>query len=141
MSKCVGCEKEAPQYCNWCSWDCNVATHIREGGKVHTPNGLPIGCICVDGNLYEIEHGDHPDYKFPVKIEYIGKEDIPESERWETHALIWFDDCVALTLYECCYFMWNRSTGDQILTGIPSIPFIPQWRLADTSLRGPNEVD
>lgn len=97
----------------------------QNGGKVHTPNNLPVGSIDRDGNMWEHEHGDHPDYKFPVDAEYCGpEEDAPhfvngegkrstdceemnDSLRHETHALIYTDGHIALTLYECTYALWD----------------------------------
>ena len=111
MNLCHFCHKEAPQYHNYCSWECHVNEAKANGGQTYLPNGLPVGCIRHDGNMYEHEHGDHPDYKFPVTIEFIGKkpEDLPEwdhSYSDETHALIYCDGWVAITMYEHCYAMW-----------------------------------
>lgn len=92
------------------------------GGKVVCPNGLPIRCIRYDHTMLEHEHADHPNYKFPVVAEYI--KDIEEvthrdedgSILWcsspQTHALIYSDDDVALTLYEYCHAMWSVRTGE-----------------------------
>jgi len=65
--------------------------------------------------MLECGHGDHADYLFPVEV--VGA-DHPEdvaagAPRFpETHALIYTDGQVALTLYECCYFMWRASDGE-----------------------------
>jgi hypothetical protein len=100
-----------------------------EGGKLITPNNLPVRCIMADGSMLEVAHGDHPDYKFPVEIEYIGpvtdalREDLlggeePESDDKvrdmfsEVHALIYTDGTVALTMYECNYAIWSIRTGE-----------------------------
>lgn len=117
------------KYVNYCSWECGVEIAKTEGGQVFTPNGLPIRCIRHDGNMYEHEHGDHQDYKFPVDVEFQG--DITEDHRkdfemmcgrpakddgevrdmnGQTHALIYTDGSVALTMYECCYAMWYCGT-------------------------------
>lgn len=84
-----------------------------------SPNNLPISCVKFDGTMLEHEHGDHPDYKFPVTVEYRGV--LPEGlDEWdcsykpETHALIYSDGCVAVTLYECTYGMFNLGDGGSI---------------------------
>ena len=59
MKPCCGCGKPTEDYLNYCNWDCHVQAVIREGGRVHTPNGLPVRCIKADGTLLEHEHGDH----------------------------------------------------------------------------------
>jgi len=128
---CPNCEKELPRYLNYCDWDCGVALAKKAGGRVRTPNGLPIGCIKADNTMLEMEHGDHPDYKFPVEIEYIADltdddrsdaelmgyetsdEDVRRS-RHEKHALIYTDGNVALTMYECNYAMWHLRDGDSL---------------------------
>lgn len=127
MAKCVFCQKEN-QYTNYCNWDCHIAHAKQIGGTQHLPNGLPVGCIRHDGNMYEMEHGDHQDYKFPVDIEWIGEGDadcIIDHEgnvvdqdnshfNHQTHALIYTDGFVALTIYECCYAVWSARRGDLI---------------------------
>lgn len=83
--------------------------------------------------MYEIEHGDHPDYKFPVHATYVGEhpeehftvsdaggnnvEVDPgwvESRMHESHALIYTDGSIALTLYECSYAIWSLRDGKVI---------------------------
>lgn len=125
MKKCTGCDKLTENYINWCSWECNIAHAKANGGVVHTPNGLPITTIKHDGTMMEHEHADHPDYKFPVTIEYVGKQD-PRKFFWgeqdvtdimvemcklQDHALIYTDGTIAVTLYECCYAMWTLHDG------------------------------
>lgn len=118
------------QYMNYCDWKCIVNAAKRDGGKLHTPNGLPICSVKADGTMLEHEHGDHPDYKFPVEVEYVGPVEqsdfydyemvcgtkAPDDEairkyRRETHALIYTDGTIALTMYEHCYAMWHLSDG------------------------------
>lgn len=129
MKQCMGCGKEVESYLNFCSWECHVDLTKREGGRVHCPNGLPIRSIRHDGLMLEHEHGDHPDYKFPVVIEYVGPVQPEDAEdyrmccgedgsdeqvrtfRGETHALIYSDGYIALTLYECNYAMWSLADG------------------------------
>lgn len=126
---CVGCGKSIEDYINFCDWECHVEHTKREGGKVQCPNGLPIRCIKADGTMLECEHGDHPDYKFPVVAHYVGRLEPDECEalskafgreyteeearqsRDELHALIYSDGHVALTLYECTYALWSLSDG------------------------------
>lgn len=132
VKKCTGCDKLTENYVNWCSWECNVAHAKANGGIVHTPNGLPITTITCDGVMMEHEHADHPDYKFPVDVEYVGvidEDDILDAKmllgddvepteervrmiRHETHALIYSDGNIALTLYEYCYFTWLLHNGE-----------------------------
>lgn len=133
MAACLNCgtEKES---CNYCSWECGVAVAIKEGGRQHLPNGLPIRCIKADGTMLEHPHGDHPDYKFPVTVEYALQP--PVLPEWDDsygpqdHALIYRDSAVALTLYECCYALWSIHTG-LVLCG--NLWVRKEWRLTDES--------
>lgn len=111
---CENCGKlnDGMHYCNW---DCMVQYAKNHGGKEHLPNGLPIRSIKADGTMLEHEHGDHPDYKFPVTVENTCSGDIGtdlETIR-ETHALIYNDECIAVTMYECCYYMWYLKNGER----------------------------
>jgi len=126
---CEHCGKECPKYQNYCDWDCIVESAKAAGGKIHCPNGLPVKSVDRDNNMYECEHGDHPDYKFPVEILYAGQIDDSDREEFktrcgesidddkirtfkgETHALIYNDSSIAITMYECCYSMWHLSDG------------------------------
>ena len=147
LHPCVNCGKE--NACtNYCDWDCHVAYAEKLGGVKHQPNGLPIRCIKHDGMMYEHEHGDHPDYKFPVVVEYVGRLDgditryhgtfkrIPTDQEMrdsmrETHALIYDDGFVAVTLYECCYALWSlregKCLGGNLWKG-------GEWKLSSDSL-------
>lgn len=128
--KSCRCGKEVPAWKNFCSWECHVDEAREIGGKEHLPNGLPIRCIKSDGTMLEHEHGDHPDYQFPVGVEYVGpltggiREDFEtlvgraplddeelRKSRGEVHALIYSDGSVAVTIDECCYSMWHVSDG------------------------------
>lgn len=129
MKPCTNCGKPIADYINYCDWDCHVEHAKKEGGRVHCPNGLPIRCIRHDGLMLECEHGDHPDYKFPVVAHYVGPlepdelvglgkvfgrevtEDEARQSRDEVHALIYSDGHVALTLYECNYALWSLADG------------------------------
>lgn len=125
------CGKDIPDYQNYCSWECQVNEAKNSGYTEILPNNLPIKCITGTGLLLECEHGDHPDYKFPVEVVYIGpigEDEIADFEMIhrrppsneeevrslykETHALIYTDDSVALTLYECNYAIWSTETGE-----------------------------
>lgn len=108
MSACVHCGQEAPPHCNYCSWDCSVDEAKAGGGKVITPNGLPIRCIMADGTMLECEGGDHPTYLFPVTVECPS---CSEEYDMQMHALIYTDGCVAVTIYEYCYAMWSVRDG------------------------------
>jgi hypothetical protein len=81
------------------------------------PNGLPPTVERWDGVRLEHEHADHPTYMFPVDAEFTGERpaDLPEWDHSycnERHALIYVDGCVALTLYEHCYALWNLESGN-----------------------------
>lgn len=105
------------------TWEQTVAEALARGGKVIAPNNLPIACVRHDDTCLEHEHADHPDYLFPVSIVYT--EPVPpvpadwegDAALWaldyetETHALIYYDDSIALTLYEACYFIWSLRDG------------------------------
>lgn len=128
---CHFCKRQVERGHNYCSGDCMVAEARASGGIEHLPNGLPIMSIRYDGMMLEHSHGDHPDYIFPVDVEYTGevsgelleffeqvygrapKDDAElRGTRGETHALIYTDGSVALTLYECCYAMWQLRSGE-----------------------------
>lgn len=156
MSKshvCINCDKPIPWEQNFCSWECQIELAKQKGGVVHTPNNLPIMSIDRNNNMYECEHGDHPDYKFPVMVEYIApltendyadyrihthneepvtEEQVRASVR-EQHALIYTDGCIAVTMYECCYAMWHVSSAG-LLLGEDTLHKKKQWQLSKDSL-------
>lgn len=116
---------------------------------VYAKNDLPICVVRHNGTLLEHEHADHKDYKFPVEIEYVGGE--PKDYGWcgfdengvetilpmtedeiyeqnhESHALIYTDGCIALTLYETCPAIWSLKTGKCCGGSLWG-----NWRLKDT---------
>lgn len=102
---CLNCGKVTPDGSNFCNWDCHIDLAVKDGGVKHQPNGLPIRCIKFDNSLWEHEHGDHPDYIFPVDIDQYS-----DSPFREDHALIYTDGHIAVTVYECQYFMWSLYT-------------------------------
>jgi hypothetical protein len=129
---CIHCRKEVPSHLNFCDWDCLVQDRLAHGAKIHAPNGLPVRCTA--GNLLvECEHGDHADYKFPITIDFIGDtskfgfvsgdgnggivetpatpEEI-EGFSHETHAVIYTDGYVVVTMNEHCYAMWSVRNGE-----------------------------
>lgn len=118
---CFNCGKKCDF--NYCNWDCLVECAKKENGTVITPNGLPIKCVKADGTALEHDHADHPDYKFPVEVEYVGhRPSKEEHERdWidfdycdQEHALIYTDGTIALTLFEYCYAMFSLNSGRAI---------------------------
>jgi hypothetical protein len=127
-------------------WAEDVAAAQATGARVYAPNGLPILCIRHDSVTLEHEHADHPDYRFPVEVEYIGDPSIfvwctangdvpmtPEeiaNERTQTHALIYSDGIVAVTLYECTYATWLVQTGECIGGRCNKVG---DWKLSDTA--------
>ncbi len=150
VKHCLFCKKEIDRCYNYCNWDCMVAEAKANGGQVICPNGLPIRSIRRDGNMYEHEHGDHPDYKFPVDVLYVGPIDDDDRKRWtefmgrpltdeevlrmedETHALIYTDGFIAVTMYECCYAIFNLGTG--MISCGPSWLRKKEWTLSAYSL-------
>lgn len=132
--KCCNCG--APCATNYCNWECSIENSKKEGGVAYCPNGLPILWIRYDHMMFEHEHGDHPDYKFPVDVEYRGPitddhvQDYliqggtlpagePEVRQFnsEWHALIYCDESIALTMYECSYFTWELGEGFNMSCG------------------------
>jgi len=128
---CAFCGKSVEPHLNYCDWDCHIGHAKKLGGRVHTPNGLPINCIMHDSTMLEIADGDHPDYKWPVKAQYIGPvtaddrefaehacglsasatDDEVRESMGETHALLYSDEIKSVTIYECCYATWDTKTG------------------------------
>ncbi len=114
MCKCKYCQNNCPNSQNYCSFQCMVDEAKDNGCKIHCPNGLPIGCLMADGTMLECEHGDHPDYKFPVHAIWIGEEEedpILTQFNDERHALLYCDEFIALTLGEARYALWHLSSG------------------------------
>lgn len=129
------CRKPVPRHLNFCNTDCHIQHYRDHGAKEYLPNGLPIGCMTSD-LLLECEHGDHPDYKFPITVEYCGREPaetyfsfVRQGEdgklvsepcpphmlygmSHETHAVIYTDGYVLVTMNECCYAMWSARDGE-----------------------------
>lgn len=103
--------------------------------RIIAPNNLPLTVERWDGARLEHEHADHPTYMFPVEVEFTGVKpaDFPD---WDTsycnerHALIYADDCIALTLYEARYYLWVLD-GGRCLRG-PSLSW--NWRITEASL-------
>jgi hypothetical protein len=129
---CAFCGKPVNPSHNYCDWDCQVGHAKQLGGRVLAPNGLPIRCVTRDNVMLEHPHGDHPTYKWPVKVQYIGP--VTADERsdaehlyglsasatdeevrgamGETHALVYYDEDVAVTLYDCSQAVWDVKTGE-----------------------------
>jgi hypothetical protein len=148
MHSCAFCGEAVEASHNYCNFDCMVKEARAMGGKEIRPNGLPIRCIAADGTMMENEHADHPDYKFPVEVVYAGEEpidtfidgdgnvvdvgpEIMESLRHQDHALVYFDRCVAVTIYECCYAFWYLA-DNQVAGG--SLWKKGDWKLAQSAL-------
>lgn len=141
MKTCHFCNKPVEDYLNYCSWDCQVTEAKAAGGQEIRPNGLPVACIRADGTMMEHEHADHPSYKFPVEVAYCGPEppaDLDEISKAcdfgsQSHALIFSDGAIALTLYECCYAMWRLSDGS--FMGAASVLWKKgEWKLTPEAL-------
>jgi len=157
VKTCPACGKEPPQYHNYCNWECHVDHAKKLGGVVHCPNGLPIRCITRDNLMIECEHGDHPDYKFPVTVVYVGNDpkadfqvmhgdgavepmsdEMARDRMQETHALIYTDGTIALTMYECGYGLWSLRDG-RFISG-PSWMRGDIFRLSDESMAKVKEL-
>lgn len=146
--KCQACNKDCPPQQNYCNFSCLVDHAAKMGGVINSPNGLPVQCIDRNGNMWECEHADHPDYKFPVEIEYCGPpESTPrfvdgagnpagtaeanESLQRQTHALIYTDGHAAVTMHECTYAFWHVNDG-RVAGGSLFKP--GHWRLSAASI-------
>lgn len=146
---CQNCGKKNESR-NYCDWNCHVHAALKDGGKITAPNGLPVGCIKADGSMWEHEHGDHPDYKFPVDVEFVGQlresdftdyeqitgkkaisDDDVRAMRREYHAVIYSDYSIAVTMYEHCYAMWLLREG-RLIGG--NLWAKGEWRLAPASV-------
>lgn len=95
-------------------WSRDVARAVAEGGRVNTPNGLPVRSIRFDGLMSECSEGDHATYLFPVDV--TGENDARDAadghaEYPQLHALIYTDGVIALTLYEANYAIWSVRDG------------------------------
>jgi hypothetical protein len=75
--------------------------------------------------MLEHEHGDHPDYQFPVKVE--------SPQGMQVHALLYTDGYVALTIFESSYALWNIRTG-KLVEG--SLWKDEEWRLTSVECTG-----
>lgn len=154
MNKCLNCDKECTN--NYCDGaDCQIEHAKKNGGQEYLPNGLPIKCIRFDDMMFEHEHGDHCDYMFPVHVEYVGPNpekvfglmgpDGPvevtpewiEAQRHETHALIYTDGNIAVTMSECCYAMWNLHSG--LCAGSCSLWKKDEWKMSAESIQKAKE--
>lgn len=140
---CQNCEK-ACGITDFCSFACRVAHLEFRGYKVVSPNNI---CPCSFSSNFvarEHEHAEHPDYKHPVKVTYVG-EHIPDPwmeenfgpldlDFWDqTHALLYTDGCVALTMYERNHFLWTLSTGKCLcgISGYEHFLIDPQLKVHD----------
>jgi hypothetical protein len=92
---------------------------IKNGDAiVIAPNNLPITVRTWDCKYMEHEHAEHPNYKFPISIHYIGNDpemlsDIEKGlcEAPELHAVLYVDCAIVLTLYEFQYFIFYLKNG------------------------------
>jgi hypothetical protein len=139
---CEICLNDIPKNYNHCdNIQCIIELNRQAGGKTFTPNSLPIRCIKADGTMLEHEHGDHPDYIFPVEVEYVGpKTDeryqltngLGETEMmddgWkyltdhEEHALLYANCSIAVTVYETCSAAWELSPFSKFKDGKKTEP-------------------
>jgi hypothetical protein len=92
---------------------------------------LPVTCIKADGTELECEHGDHPTYLLPVTVEFTGSREGLRNFEWhpETHALIYTDGRIAVTLHECLYQTWSLPGGE-----MRGADVCGEWRLSPASV-------
>lgn len=149
---CEICGAEIHKFHNYCpKTECMIELTKRAGGVAYTPNNLPIRCFRHDGLMLECEHGDHPDYLFPVDIEFVGaiedsdredfrqvsgKEEFTDDDvrhyMGESHALLYANSSVAVTIYETSSYAWRLL---EETAGFPlSLSVTNRWRLSDASL-------
>lgn len=108
---------------SYSDWNARVEWLLRQTGtRQHLPNNLPVRCIRHDGLMLECEGGDHQDYLFPVDAESTHPpEEVPGGHaipfNQPSHALIYTDGNVALTLYECCYSLWHIGRDGEWISG------------------------
>ena len=115
---CHHCNKPCEIGHNYCDFNCHIAACEAAGYVRKTPNNLPVKCITGTGLLLECESGDHPSYIKPVTVTLNGyhydwgnntEKTGPKYTDKETHALIFYDDICAVTLFEECYFFWTNN--------------------------------
>ena len=92
----------------------------RKEGRVIEPNKLPMASLNSNNIYMEDSNADHESYIKPMMVQYIGKNPtdihVPckkmDSSYYqpsiEQHSLIFNDGSCAITIFECCYFMWMR---------------------------------
>jgi hypothetical protein len=151
-SACLHCGNQTTPMNNFCGMECHVAAARAEGGRDIRPNDLPVTCIRYDANgilLLEHEHADHPDYRFPVEVEWVGPDEhddfsgfdgsgqsvrLPESivasMKHESHALLFTDGIAAVTIHDAEHALWYLDDG-RCGGGRPRVAF--HWRMAEPS--------
>lgn len=100
-------------------------------GKTYNRNNLKLTCSRCDGFFLEHEHADHPDYKFPIMLDELDRDekynyypsDIPGQPetrmpewliRYEMHpypAFLGIENGKIKVIYECCYAYFDLYTG------------------------------
>lgn len=90
----------------------NIEQMIADGAPIFAGTGGKIRHIRHDGTLLENFHADHPNYLGTIEVEYIGSEPEREPSDLETHAVIYKDASVILTIYECCFAIWGAVSGN-----------------------------
>lgn len=127
---CSHCGKVTSGWLPFCGPECQLAymTH-QSKGKIIAPNNLRLCCWRADGTMMEHSHADHPTYMYPVPVNFTGPIDDKHREDFEMvsgrvgtdqeirdyfqewHALIYTDGSMAVTIYECSYYMWWLRDG------------------------------
>jgi hypothetical protein len=128
---CLFCSKENESI-NFCDWDCHVKYSESIGMEKLCPNNLPI--TCIGDKMMEHEHADHPNYQYPIRIKNPGEEKDELIDKDgnvvgvynnsnQAHALIFNDGNLAITIYECRYYIWNVCQNKYVggLRGIDSL--------------------
>jgi hypothetical protein len=135
MKKCCHCDNTCETWENYCSFDCMIQQAKESGGRTITPNNLPIRCVKANGDMLEHPDADHADYKFPVNVTWVNKpaDAVAFDYFDEPHALIYFDEAIALTIWECNYFLWSLKSG-RATNFTKSMLTLPHQKLDDSSL-------
>ena len=145
IKECYSCRIATDPYRNFCSWRCSVDDARKRGVPIFAPNDLSIRCI---GALQlECEYGSHPDYLFPITVEWFG----PRPDRYRTedddnecgllfewelgpegHTVIGIDESIVTTLSEATYYTFSTETGLP-LTGY-TVEGWKDWRIDAASM-------
>jgi len=120
-------ELEADQYMREKAWDSRKSYY---GYSTCEPDGS-----WKFSGFQTTSDSDHPTFMFEVEVVYYGKEPDNKDCPWqrESHGLIYTDDVIAVTLYECCYSLWHLVDGHSMHNPYGRTN-IYEWKLTPESL-------